>query len=123
MSTAISTLDPFVARKAATWLTHRDNQGNLEINGTSDYILSRVQAFHNAIAQIDIEPIICAVTCYAAQSGDNEAAHKATKAMLDVVKLNNSISYYGTEVSVFDSAIDDYLAAKRAEVNDPAYPI
>lgn len=43
--------------------------------------------------------------------------------MLDVVKLNNSISYYGTEVSVFDSAIDDYLAAKRAEEGDPDYPI
>lgn len=123
MSTSISTLDSFVARKAATWLTQTDEQGNLKVNNTSDYILSCVQAFHDAISRIDIEPIIRIITTFAIQSDDKALAHKATQAMLDVVRFNDSLSYYGNEIGVFDTAIDEYLASRRAETNDPDYPI
>lgn len=119
----MSTLTPFIARAASAWLTHRDTQGNLEVPGTSDFILSRVQAFHDTVAPIDIEPIIRAVTFYVMHNSGTEMTHKATQALLSIVELNENIRFYDTEVAVFDSALAEYLDAKRAEMDNPDYPM
>lgn len=123
MTNDISTLTPFIARAASTWLTHRDAQGNLEVPGTSDFILSRVQAFHDTVGPIDIEPIIRAVTFFAMHNSGAEMTHKATQALLSIVKLNENIRSYDTEVAIFDSALTEYLDAKRAETENPDYPM
>ncbi len=81
-----------------------------------------MQAFHDTVAPIDIEPVIRAVTFYAMHNSGTEMAYKATQVLLSIVKLNENIRFYDTEVAVFDSAIDEYLNTRRTETDNPDNP-
>ena len=91
-------------------------------HSTADFILSRVRTFHDNISPIDIGPVIQAVTFYAMHNSGTEMARNAAQALLSVVKLNENICFFDTEVAVFDSAIDEYLSTRRTETGNPDYP-
>lgn len=122
MNTAPS-LDSCIANNAAKWLTRTDEHGNLEISDTSDYILSRVQAVHDALAPIQVEPLIRAVTFFAMHNSGSPIVAEALTSLLGVVKLNDAVNYFDREIGIFESGIEDYLEAKRAEADEPNHPI
>ena len=50
-------------------------------------------------------------------------ARNATQALFSVVKLNENICFFDTEVAVFDSAIDEHLSTRRTETDNPQLTI